>query len=101
MRTARPVFYRSVFNLSPLDILKLDRELLILQPDGAIGELRVVNIQRFCSVQNNDQMIAVGGNLVMVPLVWNEFVLPVSLACPYDRASVIARRLRLPNLHLV
>src|SRR5207237_470419 len=60
-----------------------------------------MNIERFCSVQNNDQMVAIGGNLVVVPLVRNELVLPVGLACTHDRTGVIARRLRLPNLHLV
>src|SRR5215472_11498171 len=90
-----------MLNLSHLDVLELDRESLVLQPDRAIGELRVVNVQRFDSVQDNRQMIAVGGNLVVVPLVRNELVLAVGLSRPYDRAGVIARRLRLPNLHFV
>jgi hypothetical protein len=43
-------------------------------------------------------MIAVGGNLVVVPLVGNEFELPVGLGGGYNRAGVVACRLRFPNL---
>src|ERR1700755_2392168 len=80
----------SVLNLSHLDVLKVDRVFLVLQADSAIRELRVVDIQRFGSVQNNDQMITVRGNLVVIPLVRNEFVLPVGLGSPYDRTRVKA-----------
>src|SRR5262249_1752510 len=52
-----------------LDVPERDWELLILQPDVPVGELRVVDVERRLAVQDDDQVIAVGGDLVDVPLI--------------------------------
>ena len=66
-----------------------------------LGELLVVDIQSLYAVQHNHQMISVRRDLVVVPLVRNEFELLVGLGRRHDRAGIVARRLCLPNLHLV
>src|SRR5215472_9229637 len=102
MRTARSLGRaNSLLDQLQLDVLEIDRKFLVLQPDPPIGKLRVVNVQGFYSVKNYDHMVALSGNLVMIPLVRNELELPVGLSCAYDRAGVVSLWLRPPDLHLV
>src|SRR5580698_8660395 len=71
----RAALLHSASDQLQLDVLELDRKFLVLKADAAIGELRVVNVQRRCSVKNDDQVVALGRNLVVIPSVRKELVL--------------------------
>src|SRR5438093_2589544 len=84
-----------------LDVPECDRELLILQADLSFGESRVVNVERRLAVQDDDEMIAVGGDLVAIPLVRLERVGARGLRGSDNGAGVVAGGLLPPDLHLV
>src|SRR5438445_2171785 len=84
-----------------LDVPECDWELLVLQPDLSFRELRVMNVERRLAVQNDDQMIAVGGDLVAIPLIRPERVRARGLRGSDNGAGVVAGRLLPPDLHLV
>src|SRR6185503_8412428 len=84
-----------------LDVAKRDRELLILQPQVAVRELRVVDVERRLAVEDDDDVIPLGGDLVAVPLVGLEAEVARRLRGADNRAGVVAGRLQPPDLHLV
>jgi hypothetical protein len=57
---------------------------LILQPDTTVEKLRVVNVQGFGSVQNYDYVVALGSDLVVIPLGRNELESALGLGRPDD-----------------
>src|ERR1700693_2277282 len=46
-------------------------------------------------------MVALSGNLIVIPLVGNELELAIGFSRAYDGPGVVALRLRFPDLHLV
>ena len=74
-------------DLAELDVFELDGKFLVLQPDAALAELRIVNVERFRPIQHHDQMVAVGRDLVMVPLIGNELVLAIGLTGADNRTG--------------
>jgi diacylglycerol O-acyltransferase len=91
----------SLRKLSNFDVAECDRELLILETDIAVGKLRVVRVERGLAVQHDDEVIAVGGNLHLVPLVGLEREIARRLGSADDRTGVVPRRLLPPDLNFV
>src|SRR5262249_6664094 len=87
--------------LRDLDVPECYRELLVLQADVPFRESRVANVERRLAVQFNDEMIAVRGDLIAVPLIRFERVLARGLRGTDDGAGVVAGRLLSPDLDLV
>jgi hypothetical protein len=59
-----------MLNRLDLDVAKLDPAAdIVLKPDQAFGVLRVRAVQDLLAVQNDDEMVAVRGNFVAIPLV--------------------------------
>src|SRR5438477_12954182 len=84
-----------------LDIPECDRELLVLQADLSFRELLVMNVERRLAVQDDDEMIAIGRDLVAVPFIGAERVGARGLRGSDNGAGVVAGRLLPPDLHLV
>src|SRR5262249_8373536 len=55
--------------LTDPDVPERDRELLILQADVSFRKSRVMDVQRRLAVQFDDEVIAVRGDLIVVPLI--------------------------------
>src|SRR5215470_15649222 len=72
------------------DVAEGDRKLLVLKPQVSVGELRVVDVERRLAVQLDDEMIAVGGDLIAIPFAGFERVLARGLRRSDDRARVVA-----------
>src|SRR6185503_5373673 len=77
------------------------RELLVLKPDLSFRKPRVMNIERGLAIQDDDKMIAVGGDLIAIPVIRLEGVLARGLRDADNGAGIVASRLLPPNLHLV
>src|SRR5687767_5117062 len=84
-----------------LDVPERNRKLLVLQPDVTVGKFRVTRIERRLAVQHDYQVIAVSGDLKMVPLVRFERKIARGLCRPDNGAGVVASRLLPPDLHFV
>src|SRR5688572_4944142 len=87
--------------LACFDVPERNRVLLILEPDVSIGKLRVANVERRFAVQHDNEVIAVGRDLKLIPLIRLERVITGGLRRSDDGAGVVASRLLLPDLDLV
>jgi len=83
------------------DVPKRDRKLLVLKPQLPLGKVRVVNVERRFAVQHDDEMVAIHGDLVAIPVVGLERVLPRGLGSSDDGASVVPGGLLPPDLDFV
>jgi hypothetical protein len=83
------------------DVPERDRKLLILKPQLPLGKAGVVNVERRFTVQDDDEMVAVRGDLVTIPVVGLECMHARGLRGADDGAGVVAGRLLPPDLHFV
>src|SRR5882762_7291194 len=72
----RPAQRRRSGERADFDIPERDRVLLVLKPEISFRKLRVVNIERGLAIQHDDEVIAVRRDLIPVPLIGLEGVLP-------------------------
>src|SRR5262245_13969525 len=84
-----------------LDVPERNRKLLILKPELPLGKAAVVDVERRFTVQHDDEMIAVRGDLVTIPVVGLERMLARGLRGSDDGAGVVAGRLLPPDLDFV
>ena len=83
------------------DVPEGDRKLLVLESDIAVRKFRVAHVQRCLAVQDDDEVIAVGGHLKVVPVIRLECVVTRGLRGSDDGASVVSGGLLLLDLHFV
>src|SRR5262245_9291940 len=84
-----------------LDVPERNRKLLILKPELPLGKSGVVNVERRFAVQHDDEVVAVRGDLVTIPVVGLEGMLARGLRGSDDGAGVVAGRLLPPDLDFV
>jgi hypothetical protein len=84
-----------------LDVPEGDGELLVLKPEVSFRESRIVNIERRLAIQDDHDVIPLRRDLIMIPLIRIEPVIPRGFRNAHDSAGVVASRLLFPNLHLV
>jgi hypothetical protein len=83
------------------DVPEGDGELLVLKPEVSFRESRIVNIERRLVIQDDHDVVPLRRDLIMIPLIRIEPVIPRGFRSAHDSAGVVASRLLFPNLHLV
>src|SRR5258706_2769141 len=98
---APPPAARSSGKRADLDVPKGYRELLILEPDASVRKLRITDIERRFTVQDDEEVIAIRGDLIAIPLIRFEGEIPRGFRGAHDRTGAVTSGLLSPDLHLV
>src|SRR5262245_66503744 len=84
-----------------LDVPERNRKLLILKPELPLGKSGVVNVERRFTVQHDDEVVAVRGDLVTIPVVGLEGMLARGIRGSDDAACVVTCCLVPPQLEFL
>src|SRR5262245_28219256 len=83
------------------DVPERNRKLLILKPELPLGKGSVVNVERRLTVRHDNEVVAVRGALVTIPVVSLEGMLARGLRGSDDGGGVVVGRLLPPDLDFV